>query len=349
MSPDSEPPRSPSTADEQPAPGQPDGGTPPAEPEVPATDSNSETAPERSNPRTSDPTGPDAQASSESGHFYHRRGGRSDFDPGGPGDDEPDPKPSRGAGLGRFLGPLAGGALLLGKLKGLLGALKFLAFFKSGASLLLFVLIEAWAFGWPSAVVITALLVTMSLGRLFALKLQRRQATPMIFIPFLGGGAGAKARGEIATQDAFVSIMGPVFGAVSALVCAGLYLNTDSKFWLVMASLAFMLNLFQLLPAPGLAGGSIALLISPKLLLPGIAVLLLVGWQSILVWFIALMALPYAFMMWKAKPSDDPYLARVTSADRWKYGLSLLAIALVLGLGNRFCDDRLHELRQFLG
>ena len=69
----------------------------------------------------------------------------------------------------------------------------------------------------------------------------------------------------------------------------------------------------------------------------------------VLVWFIALMALPYAFMMWKAKPSDDPYLARVTSADRWKYGLSLLAIALVLGLGNRFCDDRLHELRQFLG
>jgi hypothetical protein len=262
--------------------------------------------------------------------------------------EQDEPRQSRG-GIGRFLGPLAGGALLLGKLKGLIGALKFLTILKSGGSLLLFVAVEAFAFGWPSAVVITALLVTLSLGRLFALRLQRRPASPMVFIPFLGGGAGARTRGEVATEDAFVAIMGPVFGTGAALGLAAAYATTDQKFWLVMASIAFTLNLFQILPAPGLAGGSIALMISPKLLLPGIVVLLLVAWQSIIVWFIALMALPYAIAMWKAKPSEDPYLARVTSADRWKYGLTLLAIAVVLGLGSRFCDDRLHELRELLG
>ena len=258
------------------------------------------------------------------------------------------PKQAR-PGLGRYFGPLAGGALLLTKLKGFLGALKFLTFLKSGASLLLFIAVEAWAFGWPSAVVITAVLLAMSVGRLLALRLQRRQASPMVFIPFLGGGAAAKTRGDVATQDAFVSLMGPVFGGVCALGCAGLYLSSENRFWLVMASIAFMINLFQLLPAPGLAGGSIALMISPKLLLPGIAILLAVGWKSPIIWVISLLALPYAWTMFKAKPSDDPYLAAVTSADRWKYGIGLLVIALVLAGGNRWCDDRIYELRRFLG
>lgn len=260
----------------------------------------------------------------------------------------PPPASPRG-GIGRFLGPLAGGALLLGKLKGALGALKFLVFLKSGLSLILFVAVEAFAFGWPSAVVLTVLLLIMSAGRLLALRLQKREASPMIFIPFMGGGAGAKRPAATATGDAFVAIMGPIFGCAAAFACLGAYFSTDSRFWLVMASLAFGLNLFQIIPSPALAGGSIAAMISPKLLLPGMGLMLLIAPGSPILWIIALMSLPYAWSMWKVDHRSVPYLAGVTTAERWRYGLGLLVLGLALAAGNRFCDDRLLELRRYLG
>ncbi|MFM7322396.1 MAG: hypothetical protein ACKO5K_12850 [Armatimonadota bacterium] len=262
---------------------------------------------------------------------------------------EPTVPPPGRSGFGRFLGPLAGGALLLGKLKGVLGALKFLVFLKSGLSLVLFVAVEAFAFGWPSAVVLTVLLMIMSAGRLLALRLQKREASPMIFIPFLGGGAGSKAPSATATGDAFVAIMGPIFGAAAALACLGAYFSTDSRFWLVMASMAFGLNLFQIIPSPALAGGSIAAMISPKLLLPGMGLMLLIAPGSPILWIIALMSLPYAWSMWKVDHRTVPYLAGVTTAERWRYGLGLLVLGLALAAGNRFCDDRLLELRRYLG
>lgn len=261
----------------------------------------------------------------------------------------PPPRPGPFAAVRRLFAPAVGLFALLSKLKGLVVVAKFLPLLKSGGSLLIFAAVEAWAFGWPAAVILITLLVIHSAGHLAVLKAQRREATPFLFIPFLGGGAGARSRADVATKDALVSIMGPVFGGAAAWACIGLYLGTGSRLWLVMGSLGFLINLFQLAPVPMLDGGNIVMLLSPKLLLPGIAVLFLIAPTSPIVWILALISIPTAIALWRAKPSEDPYLAQVTAADRWRYGLAYLALGIALAVGSRFCDDQLHEIRRLVG
>jgi len=126
-------------------------------------------------------------------------------------------------GILKYL-PAAG--LLLLKGKSILGALKFLWVAKSGLSILLFVGIEAYLFGWPAAVIITVIILSMSLGRFIALKLQQRKVKALTLIPFIGGGLTAADAGETAAHDAWVGLSGPIASGLLSLSCLGIYAAT---------------------------------------------------------------------------------------------------------------------------
>ncbi len=261
-----------------------------------------------------------------------------------PGDNEayepPVAKP-RG-GILKFLPALG---LLLLKGKSILGALKFLWFAKSGLSILLFVGLEAYLFGWPAAVIITVIILSMSLGRFLAYKLQHRRVKPLTLIPFIGGGLTAADAGETAAHDAWVGLSGPMASGLLSLGCLGLYMANGSRIWPVMALLGLSITLFQLAPAPFLSGGTVAMATFPKLLLPGIIILVIAAPTSPIVWILGLMSFLPALHLWRNPLPDLPYFSNVSIRTKAIIGATWILLGIIIATAYRLTSNELEFLR----
>lgn len=252
----------------------------------------------------------------------------------------PPPKPRNG--VLKFL-PAVG--LLLLKGKSILGALKFLWIAKSGLSILLFVGLEAYLFGWPAAAIITVIILSMSLGRFISLKLQNRRVKPLTLIPFIGGGLTAAEAGETAAHDAWVGLSGPMASGLLSLSCLGLYIGTGSRIWPVMALLGLSITLFQLAPAPFLSGGTVAMATFPKLLLPGIILLVIAAPTSPIVWILGLMSLMPAIHLWRNPLPDLPYFSGVSVRTKIIIGATWIVMGIVIATAYRLTANELEFLR----
>ncbi len=254
--------------------------------------------------------------------------------------DTPPPKPRTG-----FLKFLPAIGLLLLKGKSIIGALKFLWLAKSGLSILLFVGLEAYLFGWPAAVIITLIILSMSLGRFIAYKCQRRRIKPLTLIPFIGGGLTAADAGETAAHDAWVGLSGPIASGLLSLICLGLYIGTGSRIWPVMALLGLSITLFQLAPAPFLSGGTVAMATFPKLLLPGIILLVVVAPTSPIVWILGLMSLMPAIHLWRNPLPDLPYFSGVSIRTKIIIGATWILMGVIIAAAYRITANELDFLR----
>ncbi|MFY8051447.1 MAG: hypothetical protein ACOVP2_02420 [Armatimonadaceae bacterium] len=254
--------------------------------------------------------------------------------------DTPPPKPRTG-----FLKFLPAIGLLLLKGKSIIGALKFLWLAKSGLSILLFVGLEAYLFGWPAAVIITLIILSMSLGRFIAYKCQRRRIKPLTLIPFIGGGLTAADAGETAAHDAWVGLSGPMASGLLSLSCLGLYIGTGSRIWPVMALLGLSITLFQLAPAPFLSGGTVAMATFPKLLLPGIILLVVVAPTSPIVWILGLMSLMPAIHLWRNPLPDLPYFSGVSIRTKIIIGATWILMGVIIAAAYRITANELDFLR----
>lgn len=254
--------------------------------------------------------------------------------------DTPPPKPRTG-----FLKFLPAIGLLLLKGKSIIGALKFLWLAKSGLSILLFVGLEAYLFGWPAAVIITLIILSMSFGRFIAYKCQRRRIKPLTLIPFIGGGLTAADAGETAAHDAWVGLSGPMASGLLSLSCLGLYIGTGSRIWPVMALLGLSITLFQLAPAPFLSGGTVAMATFPKLLLPGIILLVVVAPTSPIVWILGLMSLMPAIHLWRNPLPDLPYFSGVSIRTKIVIGATWILMGVIIAAAYRITANELDFLR----
>ncbi len=202
---------------------------------------------------------------------------------------------------GGLLGWIGSLLLLLFKIGGpvlaVAGKLKFLVL---GSKLLLTggsMLVSMWAWGLlygPAfGVGLVVLIFIHECGHALA---ARRLGIPvgmMVFVPLMGAFVTTKRGAKDIVQDAFIGIMGPVFGALAGVGCLALFwlLPSHSSYWLALAQMSFLLNLFNLLPVLPLDGGWIAPLFSRKL------------------------------------------RAEATAADRWRYGAAYLGLVAFLALG----------------
>lgn len=85
------------------------------------------------------------------------------------------------------------------------------------------------------------------------------------FIPILGGEFVYENINLTVTERAFISIMGPVFGAATGLICTLIFFFTLDPNWRSIALINFILNaLNAVLPIPPLDGGNIAKVFSKK-------------------------------------------------------------------------------------
>ena len=151
----------------------------------------------------------------------------------------------------RKLGPFAPIALFLLKGKFFLSLLKlkFLLSFATFAGIY-WALYGAW-FGVGLAV----LILVHELGHFVEVRRRGLSADLPMFIPGFGAYVRWTAVGVTPETRALVSLAGPLAGALGALFCVLLWLDTRQGLWIGLASFSAFINLMNLIPVWSLDGG----------------------------------------------------------------------------------------------
>jgi len=205
-----------------------------------------------------------------------------------------------------------------------------------------------FAIGLAIAIGFVVLMLVHEMGHVLAMRYYKISASPPIFIPFLGALINMRQQPPNALVESIVGIGGPLLGTVGALACYALAFAAHGTLRLELlysAQLAFMLNLFNLLPVPPLDGGRVTAAISPWIWLAGLGGL---GWMILheLIgmrtdpknnsWFgltipvlILMYALPRIMLTLRLRKQDLPYY-RVSRAASWTMTALYLGLAGVL-------------------
>lgn len=151
----------------------------------------------------------------------------------------------------RKLGPLAPVVLFLLKGKVFLSLLKipFLLSFVAFAGIY-------WGlYGARFGIGFAVLILVHELGHFIEIRRRRLAADLPMFIPGFGAYVRWTAAGVTAETRAFVSLAGPLAGACGAALCALLWLRTQDRLWVALASFSAFINLMNLIPVWSLDGG----------------------------------------------------------------------------------------------
>lgn len=160
------------------------------------------------------------------------------------------------------------GAVLLALFLKFKTVLVFLLGFKwiaLGAKLLLsfgtlVVSIFAWAqmFGLWFATGFVLLILVHEMGHVIAIRAYGLKASVPIFVPFIGAFVALKEMPPNSKAAGVIAVAGPALGTAGALACYGIGVYTHAPIWYALASTAFFINLFNLIPIYPLDGGRVA-------------------------------------------------------------------------------------------
>ncbi|HEY2587833.1 MAG TPA: hypothetical protein VGI81_18960 [Tepidisphaeraceae bacterium] len=191
---------------------------------------------------------------------------------------------------------------------------------------------------WTIAIGFVVLMLVHEMGHVFATWYYGLSASPPIFIPYLGALINLREQPRDALVESVIGIGGPMLGTIGAVACyiLAMFTHGDLRFeLLIVTQLAFMLNLFNLLPVPPLDGGRITAAVSPWIWLVGLAGL---GWLMFneiragagvglfILLFLLFYALPRIRMTLRARGMKIPYY-NIPRAASWTMGV------LYVGLG----------------
>ncbi len=172
--------------------------------------------------------------------------------------------------LRKRLGSIGAGAAALvakfaAQLKLLLLALPKLKLLTTAGTALISVAAYSLFWGWSFAAGFVLLLFVHEMGHVIQLRREGIRASTPMFIPFLGAVIAARSLGENALAEARVGLAGPILGSLGALVCLIVGETDGSHFFLALAYVGFLINLFNLVPVVPLDGGRAMAAMAPAL------------------------------------------------------------------------------------
>jgi Zn-dependent protease len=194
------------------------------------------------------------------------------------------------------------------------------------------------------AIGFVVLMLIHEMGHVLATWYYGMSASPPIFIPYLGALINLREPPPNALVESVIGIGGPMLGTFGAVMCylAALAAHGEFQFHLlIVAQLAFMLNLFNLLPVPPLDGGRITAAVNPWIWVAGLAGLAVLIAQFILsirqggIFSLVILGLLlfYAFprirMTLRARGTKIPYYDISRSAS-WTMGILYVGLGLFL-------------------
>jgi Zn-dependent protease len=110
---------------------------------------------------------------------------------------------------------------------------------------------------WEMGVALVAFLLTHEYGHLWAMKKCGLKTKGIYLIPGFGGVALAAEGFRSGRNEAFIAIMGPIFGLFFAIPLVALYMYTGNLLYIAIMSFALFINLLNLFPIAPLDGGRI--------------------------------------------------------------------------------------------
>jgi Zn-dependent protease len=124
-------------------------------------------------------------------------------------------------------------------------------------SLVASIVVYAWIFSWELSLGIIALLFVHEIGHYIVIRAKGLPASLPVFIPLVGAYVAMRRMPASVRDEAEIAIAGPAVGALSGIACYLLYQWTQEPSLLLLARLAFLLNLINLIPIAPLDGGRI--------------------------------------------------------------------------------------------
>lgn len=115
----------------------------------------------------------------------------------------------------------------------------------------------SYLFSWQMGVALVVFLFIHEYGHLWAMKKCGLKTRGMYLIPGFGAVALAGENFKSARNEAFIAIMGPLFGLFFLIPATALYFITGNPLWIAIASVMAFINLLNLFPINPLNGGRI--------------------------------------------------------------------------------------------
>lgn len=160
----------------------------------------------------------------------------------------------------------------------LFGKLKWIGVFfkvtKLSTLVTMFVAIWVYAQLWGASFAIgfVLLIYIHEMGHAVVMNRLGIKAGAPIFIPFVGAIIAMKELPRNAYNESLIAAGGPILGTVGATICLLVGWQQESQFFYALASVGFMLNLFNMLPISPLDGGRMTGVISQKIKIVGLLI-----------------------------------------------------------------------------
>lgn len=245
--------------------------------------------------------------------------------------------------LRRRLGSaLAGAGALIAKFASQLKALLFLApkakLLMTAGSALVSIAAYSLFWGWWFAVGFVILLFVHEMGHVIQLRREGIRASAPTFVPFLGAVIASRSLGDDAYAEAKVGLAGPVLGTVGAAVCLAIGEASGSGFFLALAYVGFLINLFNLIPVVPLDGGRAMAAMAPWMWFLGFGAIV----AAVIVFhnpFLVLIAAFAGFELWRrwqhrrSRSLESAAYYRVKPRARLLVGTVYIGLIAVLASG----------------
>lgn len=205
------------------------------------------------------------------------------------------------------------------------------------------------AFGWVFGVGLIVVIVIHECGHMVANRIKGIPFTLPVFIPFLGAFIQIKRFPKSAAEEAFIGIMGPLFGLAAALIALGLGLALHQMLFLIIAEMGFLLHVFNLMPVLPLDGGRTVGFWRWRAWIPGMVGVLVVLFYNPLtnsVRIDPLTLIIVAFIIISLRREPRMHTADYTAIPiraRWFY-TALWGLALLISVAGYWGVGHLHPL-----
>jgi Zn-dependent protease len=216
-------------------------------------------------------------------------------------------------------------------------------------SLAVSILVYAWLFDWQLSLGIILLLFIHEIGHYLVIRAKGMPASLPVFIPLLGAYVVMRRMPASVRDEAEIAIAGPALGALSGIACYLLFQVTQEPSLLILAQLAFLLNLINMVPVAPLDGGRIVGAISRWIWLIGLA-LIAIGFfylNSPVIRIVLLILGWLGFVQLRARFSGtdlDASYYRISLVLRSYITLLYVGLVVALVLGFLATEQTIHSL-----